>query len=80
VKFLLRQQVTDIKSLDEKVFRVYESFDYVFDIPYDKINDLKGKAEKMNMRIDILNSLPILYQNPYKDLYKIINPNTANRI
>jgi hypothetical protein len=69
VKFLLSNKICGLKELDHKVFRVYESFDYICDIPVERLNEIIKNGEEMGLDIKVVKILPIIYHNVYKDLY-----------
>lgn len=70
VKFLLRENISNIANLDEKIFRVFETMDYVVDVPFNHLEDIQKRAEETNLIIQEISTLPVLYQNPFKDYYR----------
>lgn len=73
VKFIMRTNlVDDIMKMDDYTTRVQDSFDYVIDIPTQKFQEIYKLAKKDNISVKILNKLPPLYFNPYRDAYKNI--------
>lgn len=69
IKFLIQQGVCTM-DYEDKVFRVYEKFDHVLDIPCEKYKELKKNAETVHMDVEILNELPIFHRNQFSDLIR----------
>ena len=69
VKFLIQQGLCTM-DYEDKVFRVYEKFDHIIDIPCEKFKEFKKNAEAANFGVKILNELPIIHRNQFTDLIR----------
>jgi hypothetical protein len=70
MKFLMRNGLAEANEYDRKVFRIYQSFSFVFDIPCDRFEELKAKAEDSEMSMEFIKELPIIFHHQYSDMLK----------
>ena len=78
----MREKIATIDNYDLKIIRISDTFviyliftfkDFVCDIEADKLEEFKVKAEKHELSVEVLSSLPNLYINPFAEKYKTFN-------
>ena len=69
-RFLLRNGLVETANYEEKVLRIFNSFDFVFDIPVNKLDELLRTASDAKLHVEHLSERPIVFHHQFSDLLK----------
>jgi hypothetical protein len=69
-RFLLRHGFCETANYDEQVLRIFNSFNFVFDVPADKIDIIRKKAAEENYIIENVHERPIIFYHQFREFLR----------
>jgi hypothetical protein len=69
-RFLLRHGLIETANYEEKVLRIFNTFDFVFDIPVNKLEELMRKASEAKIHVEHLSERPVVFHHQFSDFLK----------
>lgn len=69
-RFLLRHGLCETANYDEQVFRIFNSFDFVFDVSSENLEILKKKAAEESFIVENIDERPIVFHHQFRELLK----------
>jgi hypothetical protein len=72
MKWIKREKLKSPLYAKGIFYRVFESFEYIIDIEVERLKEIKEKAENENFKLKEINSVPLIFFNPLKEIQSFI--------